>query len=333
MPLSVLVTVLSLGPSMTSQQMKPFTFVTATDHFEFHSDPWINLHHFLYQWGREDRGLVTGRPPIPERASLGKLSQEERDIWLKAAAFYRDSVAARFHLDLEMLRFKRTLMLLNGDTAARPPDGIKGIAEILGSVMPIYRKMWWPEHDRQNRDWITNLMPLLRRHQAAYVQMTSRLYGAKWADSPYRVDVSTYFNSRAGYTAREGVIVMYSADPGSQGLYALEMLFHEVQHVEGISSLALDSKVLTPAFEAVGAELPINLTHALVFATAGEFARSVARSDRLPEHVPYWIREGFESQDEWKRLVPVVQKYWLPVVRGETSRTDGIAALARALRQ
>jgi hypothetical protein len=34
---------------------------------------------------------------------------------------------------------------------------------------------------------------------------------------------------------------MYSADPGSQGLYALEMLLHEVQHVDGISSPALDT--------------------------------------------------------------------------------------------
>src|SRR5262245_18499262 len=120
MPLLVLFSVLSLGASMSSQRTKPAPFVTATDHFEVYSDPWINLHHLLYQWGREDRGMVTGRPPIPERSSLGKLSREERDTWLKAAAFYRDSVAARFHLDLEMLRFKRSLILLNGDAAAPP---------------------------------------------------------------------------------------------------------------------------------------------------------------------------------------------------------------------
>jgi hypothetical protein len=330
-PLSV---VLLLSPSVATRsraQNSTPTTVTKTDHFEFHSDPWINLHHLLYQWSREELGLVMDRRPIPERSDLAKLSRPDREIWLEAVAFYRESVGPKWHLDLEMLRLNRELLLLDGDPSANPPDRIKGIAAVLRNTMPIYQKLWWAEHDRTNRAWIASLTPLLRQHEARYVQMTTRVYEAVWPDSPVRVDVSAYFNSRAGYTAREGRIVMYSKDPDSQDLYALEMLLHEVQHVEPISDPAIGFSALGPAFKAAGTKQPENLGHVLIFATAGEFARSVAAAEGLPEHTPYWIKQGLDKQDVWSSLWPIVQKYWPPVVRGETSREEGITAIARAL--
>lgn len=109
------------------------------------------------------------------------------------------------------------------------------------------------------------------------------------------------------------------------------MLLHEVQHVEPISDPAIGPNVLAPAFKAAGAKQPENLGHVLIFATAGEFARSVAAAEGLREHTPYWIKQGLDKQDVWSSLWPIVQKYWLPVVRGKTAREEGIAAIARAL--
>jgi hypothetical protein len=309
---------------------QPATTVATTNRFEFHSDPWINLHHFLYQWAREDLGLVPGRPPIPERSDAVKMSSSERAVWTNAVSFYRQSVGKRWHLDVENLRLNRDLMNLGGNTMAQPPDTIKGIAAILGSAMPIYRNLWWPQHDRGNRAWIAKLLPVLRRHEEHFVELTRRVYGAKWPDSPFRVDVSAYFNSRAGYTSIEGHIVMYSRDPASQDLYALEMLLHEVQHAQGISHEAISESALASAFDAAGTKQPDNLWHALIFASAGEFVRSVAMAEQLPEHIPYWIKQDLARQQAWRGLVTPVQKYWLPAIRGESPRQEAIAALARS---
>jgi hypothetical protein len=309
---------------------QPATTVTNTTRFEFHSDPWINLHHFLYQWAREDLKLVRGRTPLPEHGDVAKMSDTQRAIWTDALTFYRESLGARWHLDLENLRLNQDLVNLGGNVAAQPPDTIQGIAAVLGSVMPIYQKLWWPQHDRQNRAWIAKLVPLVRRHESRFVDLTIRIYDAKWPDSPLRVDVSTYFNSRAGYTSLEGHIIMYSTDPASQDLDALEMLFHEVQHAQGISDQVASESALAPAFQAAGAKQPGSLWHALIFATAGEFARSVTAAEQLPEHTPYWIKQGFESREEWSDVIPAVQKFWLPAVRGQSSRADAIAALSRA---
>jgi len=333
------VVVLHMGaPILTAQSAQPprdlpqrSTRIVATDRFAFHSDPWINLHHFLYQWSREDRGLEIGRhpAPMPERSTVAELSAADRTAWLSAIGFYRETIASRGNFDSDMMRIKARLVFLDGDPSAAPADVVPGLANALRSAMPIYRKKWWPRHDEANRRWIGSVVPPLRRHEAAFVQLTTRVRESKWPDVPWRVDVTAYPNYRAGYTTSEGHIVMFSTDPRNQNLYSLEMVLHEVQHAEAVEGTM--PTALANAFEAVVAKPPANLWHAIIFATAGEFVRSIAASEGHAGYTPYWIREGFENLDGWKELVRPVSEYWLPVVRGEVSRVEGLNALARAL--
>lgn len=321
----------SAGPTPTPDA-RP-TKAATTQRFEFHSDPWINLHHFLYQWAREDRGLGTGRHrvSVSERAALTSLPASERDAWSGAVSFYRDSVAARGHFAPEMRRLKFELVRLGGDISAAPPDRITGIAAALQHAMPVYRQRWWAGHDSANRAWITSVETPLRRHEARFVELTERLYGASWPQKRWRVDVSAYANSRAGYTTADGHAVIYATDRGNQGLHALETVLHEVQHAETVGGSI--EGALARAFEPAGIKPPDNLWHALIFATAGEFVASVASQERMPPHTPYWIKEGFETLDGWSALVPIVREHWLPAVRGETSSAEALAGLARALRR
>jgi len=193
------------------------THVAATEHFAFHSDPWINLYHFLYHWARADGGLGEGRGhvPVPERGSDSTLSSPERLAWESALAFYRRAVAPRDHFDGQMLAQKRALMEPGGDPRAHPADVIPGIAHALATAMPVYRSQWWPRHDRDNRAWVAAVVPLLRRHESRYVELTTRIHGAEWPRERRPVDVSAYANQRAGYTA-EGHILIDSTDDGNR---------------------------------------------------------------------------------------------------------------------
>jgi len=307
---------------------KQATRVDATEHFEFHSDPWINLHHFLYQWAREDEGIGAGRGhvAVPERRSDFALTDPELDAWESALTFYRRAVAARDHFDEQMLAQKRAMLDLRGDLRAQPPDIIPGIASALATAMPVYLARWWSSHDHANREWIAEVVPLLRRHEARYVELTDRIYGAQWPRERRRVDASAYANPHAGYTA-EGHIVIYSTDAGNQGLYGLETVLHEVQHTVEVGRSARVR--LRAAFESAGIDPPPNLWHAIVFATAGEFVRAAAEAEELPEHKPYFLREGFDQLGGWSAAVHAAQQHWLPVVRGEASVEDGLAALIR----
>lgn len=267
---------------------------------------------------------------MPERVSVDMLSGEERTAWMRAVEFYRASVAARNHFDLDMMRIKWEILALGGDQAARPPDRIPGIADALTGAMPVYRRRWWERHDQGNRRWIDAVALKLRRHESEYVQLTMRVHGSTWPEAAFRVDVTAYPNYRAGYTTREGHIVMFSGDPNNQDLYSLEMVLHEVQHaqvIEATTPAAIDS-----AFETAGTKPPGNLSHAVIFATAGEFVRSVARSEGLDGYTPYWVKQGLDLHDEWKALMAPIANHWLPVVRGELSRKDGLERLAGAMK-
>ena len=305
------------------------TRVAATDLFEFHSDPWINLHHFLYQWSREEEGLGTGRRhvPVPERSSIGELSPDQREAWLTAVAFYRDSVAARDHFDPRMLVMNWELQTVSGRSDHTLPDYIPGIADALTIAMSVYVGAWWPEHDATNRSRVSGVLPFLERHEGRFVETTTRLYGSEWSGERTRVDVAAYANWAAGYTAM-GHTVIYSTDQGNQGLYALETILHEVQHARAVGGPGRDA--LHRAFEEAGTEVPDNLWHALIFETAGTFVKTVAELDGLPEHVPYWVREKFEAFRGWKDVVPVVRSCWPSLVTGDIPRETAFATLAVA---
>jgi hypothetical protein len=48
-------------PSPAGAQAPAGARTVATSRFELYSDPWVYVHHFLYQWSRADQGLSTGR--------------------------------------------------------------------------------------------------------------------------------------------------------------------------------------------------------------------------------------------------------------------------------
>ena len=300
--------------------------VEGSGRFAFYSDPWINLHHFLYQWARADEGLGTGRGAVEVREREGAWGLEGDDLerWNRALAFYRESVAPLGHFDDGMLTQKRALLGLDGDVGALPPDEIPGVSAALSAAMPVYSGRWWPGHDEANRAWIRAVAPLVRRYEEEFAEATARIHGAEWPTERWRADVSAYANPRGGYTA-EGHLVLHSRDPGSRDLHALEIVLHEVQHTRAIGSRG--RLALSGAFEEAGVELPFNLWHGVIFGTAGAFVQSVAEEEGLPRHTPYWIREGFEGFRGWSEVVPPVQELWVPVVRGASTKDEGVAAL------
>jgi hypothetical protein len=259
------------------------------------------------------------------------LSAAERAAWLRAIAFYRDSVAGLSHFDPKLLEQVRKLGVLEDSAGTQLPDVIPGIADALALALPIYERRWWPAHDQANRAWIDSVAPLLRRHEARYVTLVSRIYDAQWPVTPFRVDVSAYANPAAGYTEPvSGRIVIFSTDPGNQGLYGLETLLHEVQHASVIGSRSREE--FRQAFRRADVPEPPNLWHGIIFATAGAFAQSVAEQERRPAHTPYWVKEGLVQLRGWSEVQPATDAHWLPVIRGETSRSDAFAGFVRRFR-
>jgi hypothetical protein len=294
--------------------------VASTDRFAFSSDLRVNLHHFLYEWARADLEMPTSRPLLPERADVHGLDDHELAAWRQAVDYYKDTVVTR-HASPERLRHYL-------DQIARPDLASTSIAEVLQAAMPVYQKWWWAEHHRLNRAWAEAVATILRRHEAAFVSFTESVFGAQWPDEPWVIDVVTY-SPLLGYATRSGRIVINTAAPENQGLYGVELLLHELQHTERISTEL--GNALTRAAGSMLQALPPEAGHALIYATAGEFTHRIAVKEGAPEHTPFWIVQDFERMPEWKLFGPAIRRHWLPVLRGEASMESGLREYVGAL--
>jgi hypothetical protein len=104
------------------------------------------------------------------------------------------------------------------------------------------------------------------------------------------------------------------------GWSGLETVFHEGLHTWDDPIDAL----LQSQARAAGGQLPRNLSHAIVFFTAGEAVRRVAPSGYVPLA---------DATGGWQRgmngLKPPLEEIWLPYLNGRGSRNEVLDALVR----
>ena len=66
----------------------------------------------------------------------------------------------------------------------------KGHRAMLERAAPAYRRHFWPDHDRANRDWIQATRAIFcARSRPTSFRSHERLYGRSWFKSPVRVDI------------------------------------------------------------------------------------------------------------------------------------------------
>ncbi len=244
--------------------------------FEFHSGFWVNLHHYLYQQARERR--APGASKTAE-ASLAGFSESEQRAWENAVTFYAASYADRdlqFNYDLTLL--KNQLGDFENCTELSPiprqecDAGLPGkITPVLNRAASVYRKHWWPEHDRGNRRWVEAVAPLVREKSLELAQRLAEIYQTPWPREKIRVEVVSFANSAGAYATLDPLrLTLSSLDPRNQGSAALEILFHEATY--GLAEPVQDA--IVRECRRRGKPIPRDLWHALLFYTTGVAVRS-----------------------------------------------------------
>jgi hypothetical protein len=125
--------------------------------FAVYSAFWPNLHHVLWAeaWARRpssSKPSPAGSLPEPLTANL---AADERGAWEGAVAYY-DREIADLHPLFEMGPIRKLLTTVKGEL---PMTGLKPAhRQALAAAAPVYRKYWWPVHDRANRAWMADPM-------------------------------------------------------------------------------------------------------------------------------------------------------------------------------
>jgi hypothetical protein len=284
--------------------------------FVFAQPFWVNLHHFLYVLGRVEakmpdiqRRAVAGAKADAD-AGLATLSEAERRTWLDAVGAYAAGLSRKdVVFDAQMSDFTRSLVAL-GDAATPGAASIDpAAAAVLERAAPLYRKAWWPAHARANDARIAELKALLAQHESRILAFITRAYQESWPSDGYPVNISAYTNWAGAYSTRGRLLVVSSLDPGTGGALGLETIFHEAMHQWDDQ---IDARLKAASSRQRVAQYPDDLSHAMVFYTAGAAVRSV-----IPSHVPYAELNGLWRRASLAPLKPVLDAAWKPYLSGQ----------------
>lgn len=298
--------------------------------FVFDQPFWVNLHHYLYVLGRVEakmpdvqRRAVAGAP-ADEQAGLAKLTEAERRIWRESVSAYAAGLS-RSDLVFDDVAVKATAALIKvAPTASVSGAGLDAAtASALERAAPSYRQAWWPAHEAANRRRIGELQALVDAHGATMLAYITRAYQESWPRDGYPVRIAAFSNWAGAYSTRGPILVMSSLDEGTTGPYGLEILFHESMHQWDD---AIFGRLTAAAKQAGVATVPDNLTHAMIFYTAGEATRRV-----IPDHVPYAERGGMWKQSRMAPFRAALDRHWKPYLEGQGPLAAALAALLKDL--
>lgn len=269
--------------------------------FDFRSTFRVNLHHFLYE----------------QALSKSPEASDSQD-WQRALAVYRRDIVKYQLLSRDIAGINVALSDA-GAAATLKESGLSAdLVETLDKAAPVYRARWWPQHDRANQAWIAAAIPLVAKHEDTLRKELARAYQTPWPAEPIRTEVAEYASWSGAYTVIEPTLItVSSSDPSNQGAAALEVLFHEASH----GMIRKVSDALEAELDAEKKQFPRRaFWHAVLFYTAGEFARR-----ELEGYTPYAIEHGLYDRG-WPGALPILEKDWKPYL-------DGKIDLAAAVRR
>lgn len=295
--------------------------------FTFGSSFWLNLHNVLFREGKRLRGVRNERPSARPVVSLDGLrvrepTPDEAAVWREAAEFYARAVVDGPHPDSVVIRVADRLadVVEPGDLerVALDPEHRR----VLAAAAPVYRAVWWPEHDAYNRRWIARAGALVAGAPCVLAGLADAL-DVPWPAGPIRVEATVYASWFGAYTTLlRPMVTVASNTEGADGLSGLETLVHEGGHV---LLPALEARLAAVA-AAEGVEIPRGLPHLLLFHTAGWLVR-----DAAPGHLPNADRLGiWENGRRTRGFRSALDETWTPRLEGRAALDDALVALLRA---
>ncbi len=230
--------ILILTVSCAYGQKENKDLVAVTDYFEFHSNYWMNLHHFLYQKasGEQLRNLQQDGNQfleIGEEEIYDTLNSEQVQALDDAIAYYKENIASKSLL-FELNNERIWLQNQYENISIIDTTFTKKYTQILNQVSPIYKQSFWPIHKAHNRYIVEHHLSIIKTLENSVIPKMEQLSLKKWPSrTKVRVDITTYSNYAGAYTVKRPKfnIFISSIDPNSKKLAFIETVFHEGSHL------------------------------------------------------------------------------------------------------
>ncbi|HKG95423.1 MAG TPA: hypothetical protein VKA84_26115, partial [Gemmatimonadaceae bacterium] len=239
--LSVIACAALLAACASAPRERPPVIPAPSPLFEFRSDFWVNLHHFLYARSRVRQGMDARRPALlhvaADTAGFGALPDDARRGWERALAVY-DTVLSRRDITFDSAAVELAYALAG--RGAEPLDAAwwrasplrERVRAALEDAAPAYRAALWARHDSANRAWVAEHDALLRQYADTLARQLARTYRWPWPGEPIPVEVVAFAQWAGAYAVEHpSLLTLQSVYELHRGTLGLEQLFHEASHL------------------------------------------------------------------------------------------------------
>jgi hypothetical protein len=329
-----LVCLLTAVAGLTVAAQQPAELVVTQSPFKFYSAFWPNLHNVLFAaaWDHRPSSVDKAGGPVPG-GLVGALTEDDLARW-GAALDYYDEEIADLHLLFEMGPIRKAML------AAGPELPTAGLApkhrEVLLAAAPLYRRQWWPEHDRVNRDWIQDTMARVAKLSPEVPSKLAALCGTPWITQELRVDVVLAGAREGAHTSNDPAPGHITISSGHKLIYdwtAAEVLFHEATHLMvGPMIQAFSAELKAQGKFAMAGKIgarPVDIWHPALFYMVGETLKQALVARNI-KYQPYVYASGLMDRS-WPNFRKPLETPWGAFVRGEISREEAIKRVVAEL--
>ena len=290
-----------------------------SDHYEFYSNFWLNMHHFLY-----NKSLASSEEELDARY-FAKMGDGEKEKLLSVFNYYQDSLLEH---DLRTgsihFAFKKWCIDFSNIIDLPKFPHADSFHIFLNRVKPIYEKYYWPDHHAANKKVLNENLELIKKYEKKAVKRLSELTKKEWTKDKIRVDISFHSKLERPYTNTHGGvhIVMDSGNNSSPSGNWLELLFHESSHHLVYSRKYYVGETIRNTAKEIGQKAPRDLWHAYLFYFSGVVTKEFLKKESMKDYELYMVRK---RPFHW--LFPYVDKHLPAYINGVTTLEEATKKL------
>lgn len=317
---------LTIFLTITSSFVQSQSFVE-TKYYHFHSDFWINLHHFLYQQAAGDqaahlRGEGYKLLEVGEDSIFIKLTADERNAIKEASKYYKNNFIRKSLLfDLAKMR----LWLQEQDEIITDTTYSSKLIDILNEVAPVYKKHFWPIHDKHNKRILELHISTIKDIEEKVLDNIQRLAGSEWPTEMIRIDLTAYASWSGAYTQTwpNFNVIISTLDPLVLNPTFVEMVFHESSHILFLPQSSFLKSIKNKSNDLEMKE-PSNLWHASLFYLCGRTVQDELMDKEIAHELVMDVK-GIFSYYNTKNFRDILEKYY----QGKSSMEEAIEQLLK----
>ena len=299
--------------------------VTSWQNIDFAYSKPLNLHLFLHELARDNTFFTK------EVLNNPALSKEDVELFRSAIKVYQDNgVNEREHIlfaETEISFLTSNLMRKQDVTST---DCLSVCSQIK-NVLPIYDKYFSQKHNAMNNTWKQELTSLLDKYGNSISKKLESAFQKELIGDRHKVQIVYKQGTHAGATTsgKSATTIINSSNEDYKGLYALEMIYHEITHVLALgrnSPLRTKTKSALKKFNLTKHN---SLWHAIQFYTVG-FAVQHELSKNSIAYEPYANKNELYT-GKWAQYYVLMNKYWLPYLNGHSDMEAAILSISKEL--